>query len=53
VARAAFHRAWDFDPDRDEGVLALVREDGRADLIAAHRLIDLLRQARPMPGWWF
>ena len=39
----------DFDPDRDEGVLALTREDGRADLVAAHRLIDLLRQARPMP----
>ena len=39
----------DFDPDRDEGVLALVREDGRADLVAAHRLVDLLRQARPMP----
>jgi hypothetical protein len=39
----------DFDPDRDEGALALVREDGRADLVAAHRLIDLLRQARPMP----
>jgi hypothetical protein len=39
----------DFDPDRDEGVLALVREDGRADLVAAHRLIDLLSQARPMP----
>ena len=39
----------DFDPGRDEGVLALVREDGRADLVAAHRLTDLLRQARPMP----
>ena len=39
----------DFDPERDEGVLALVREDGRADLVAAHRLTDLLRQARPMP----
>jgi len=39
----------DFDPDRDEGVLALTREDGRADLVAAHRLVDLLRQARPMP----
>jgi hypothetical protein len=39
----------DFDPDRDEGVLALTREDGRADLVAAHRLTDLLRQARPMP----
>jgi hypothetical protein len=39
----------DFDPDRDEGVLALVREDGRADLVAARRIVDLLRQARPMP----
>ena len=39
----------DFDPDRDEGVLALVSEDGRADLVSAHRLVDLLRQARPMP----
>ncbi len=39
----------DFDPDRDEGMLALIREDGRADLVAAHRMVDLLRQARPMP----
>ena len=39
----------DFDPEWDEGVLALTREDGRADLVAAHRLTDLLRQARPMP----
>ena len=39
----------DFDPGRDEGVLALVREDERADLVGAHRLADLLRQARPMP----
>ena len=39
----------DFDPGRDEGVLALTREDGRADLVAAHRLTDLLRQARPVP----
>ena len=39
----------DFDPGRDEGVLALTREDGRANLVAAHRLVDLLRQARPMP----
>src|SRR5690348_9148051 len=38
----------DFDPGRDEGVLALTREDGRADLVAAHRLVDQLRQARPM-----
>ena len=39
----------DFDPGQDEGVLALTREDGRADLVGAHRLVDLLRQARPMP----
>ena len=39
----------DFDPGRDEGVLALVGENGRADLVAAHRLVDLLRQGRPMP----
>lgn len=39
----------DFDPGRDEGVLALEREDGRADLVSARRLVDLLRQARPMP----
>ena len=39
----------DFDPGRDEGILALTREDGRADLVGAHRLVDLLRQARPMP----
>jgi WD40 repeat protein len=39
----------DFDSSRDEGMLALEREDGRADMVAAHRLVDLLRQARPMP----
>jgi CHAT domain-containing protein len=39
----------DFDPGRDEGLLALVGEDGRVNLVAAHRLVDLLRQARPMP----
>jgi hypothetical protein len=49
MARPALRRARDFDPDRDEGVLALESEDGRADLVAAHRLVDLLRQARPMP----
>jgi hypothetical protein len=38
-----------FDLDRDEGVLALVGEDGRTDPVAAHRLVDLLRQAHPMP----
>jgi len=39
----------DFDPDRDEGVLALTGQDGRKDLIEASRLVDLLRQARPVP----
>jgi uncharacterized protein YjiK len=39
----------DFDPDRDEGVLALTGEDGRKDLVEASRFVDLLRQARPMP----
>ena len=39
----------DFDPGRDEGMLALTREDGRADLVEASRFADLLRQARPMP----
>jgi WD40 repeat protein len=38
-----------FDPDRDEGALALERPDGRADIVSAGRLVDLLRQARPMP----
>ncbi len=39
----------DYDPAQDEGVLALTRKDGRADLVGAHRLVDLLRQSRPMP----
>lgn len=39
----------DFDIERDEGVLALTRDDGRADLVEAERLVDLLHQARPMP----
>lgn len=39
----------DFDPGRDEGYLALVGDNGRADYVAAHRLVDLLRQASPMP----
>ena len=40
----------DFDPDLDEGVLALEREDnGRADLVSATRIVDLLGQAHPMP----
>jgi WD40 repeat protein len=40
----------DFDPDLDEGILALEREqDGRPDRVAAHKIVDLLRQADPMP----
>ncbi len=39
----------DFDPRRDEGLIALVDADGRADLVEASRLVDLLRQAHPMP----
>jgi WD40 repeat protein len=39
----------DFDPARNEGVLALERENGSVDMVAAHRMVDLLRQARPMP----
>jgi sugar lactone lactonase YvrE len=39
----------DFDSERDEGVLALTGQDGRVDLVEASRLVDLLRQARPMP----
>jgi hypothetical protein len=39
----------DFDVSRDEGVLALTRDDGRADLVEADRLVDLLHEARPMP----
>jgi hypothetical protein len=39
----------DFDESRDEGYLALVKDDGRVDRVAANRLIDLLNQANPMP----
>jgi WD40 repeat protein len=39
----------DFDLDRDEGVLALMSEDGRKDLVEASRVVDLLRQAHPVP----
>lgn len=39
----------DFDISRDEGALFLTREDGRPDLVEADRLVDLLREARPMP----
>jgi CHAT domain len=39
----------DFDTDLDEGYLALVGDNGRAHHVAAHRLVDLLHQASPMP----
>ncbi len=39
----------DFDAERDEGLLALVGEDGRAEWVEADRLVDLFCQARPMP----
>ena len=39
----------DFDSDHDEGVIALTGEDGRIHLVQASRLVDLLRQARPVP----
>jgi WD40 repeat protein len=39
----------DFDPGREEGVLVLTSENGRPDLIEASRMVDLLRQAQPVP----
>lgn len=39
----------DFDFEREEGILALVGKDGRANRVEASRFVDLLRQARPMP----
>lgn len=39
----------DFDPDRDEGRLALTADDGTANLVEASRFADLLRQAKPIP----
>jgi hypothetical protein len=39
----------DFDRGRGTGVLALVGEDGQADLVPAGRVAELLRQARPVP----
>jgi hypothetical protein len=38
-----------FDVTRDEGVLTLVADNGRADFVEADKIVDLLRQARPMP----
>jgi tetratricopeptide (TPR) repeat protein len=39
----------DYDAGADEGVLALVGADGRADLVEASRLADLLDEAQPTP----
>jgi outer membrane protein assembly factor BamB len=39
----------DYDTRTDEGVLALVGADGRADLVEAGRLADLLGEAQPTP----
>jgi predicted NACHT family NTPase len=39
----------DFDPDRDEGYIFLTGPNGRRDRVEGSRLIDLLRQARPVP----
>jgi hypothetical protein len=39
----------DFDFERQEGILALVGKDGRANRVEGSRFVDLLRQARPMP----
>jgi hypothetical protein len=38
-----------FDARLNKGTLALVGDDGRADWVDAERLVDLLRQAHPMP----
>jgi CHAT domain len=39
----------DYDPTSDQGVIAFVGEDDRADLVEAEPLADLLHEARPMP----
>ncbi|OBH33536.1 hypothetical protein A5692_14080 [Mycobacterium sp. E342] len=39
----------DYDVTTDQGMLALVGEDGRANLVEAERLADLLNEARPTP----
>jgi hypothetical protein len=39
----------DYDTQADEGVIALVGADGRADLVQASRLADLLGEAQPTP----
>ena len=39
----------DYDTRNDEGVLALVGRDGRADMVEASRLADLLGETQPRP----
>jgi hypothetical protein len=39
----------DYDAAADEGVIALVGVDGRADLVEASRFADLLGEAQPTP----
>jgi Restriction endonuclease/CHAT domain len=39
----------DYDAIADEGVIALVGPDGRADLVEANRFADLLGEAQPIP----
>ena len=39
----------DFDLERDEGYIFLTGPDGRKDRVEGSRLIDLLRQAHPVP----
>ncbi len=38
-----------YDTRTDQGVLALVGRDGRADIVEASRLVDLLSEAQPNP----
>ena len=39
----------DYSVERDQGLIALVGEDGREDLVEAERLADLLHEAEPTP----
>lgn len=39
----------DYDPVKAEGCIALVGEDGRADMVEASRLTELLDEAEPTP----
>ena len=39
----------DYDPGNDQGVIALVGEGGRVNLVGAEQLADLLNEARPTP----